>query len=240
MEVPAIKDADQAKQMRAAGERTGTPIHSVIYGGWHLPLSHPDPATRDKGVADVEAALESAERMGADNILLVPAIVNAETRYEQAYERSQQAVQRLVSVAEKRRVQILIEPVWNNFLLSPREFNQYVDSFGSPWVQAYFDVGNVMAFAWPQDWIRTLGKRIQKLHVKDFKGGPGLGGSVGKGQWVNLGDGSIDWPEIVRALDEIGYRNFVTVELGGGDADYLRDISARMDRVLGLMPESGK
>ena len=231
LETPSIKDPEEARRMRASAAAHGLRIHSVIYGGWHLPLSHPDAETRERGVEDVQAALHSAHNLGADNILLVPAVVNAQTGYRDAYERSQQGIRRLLPVAERLRIQILVENVWNNFLLSPLEFGAYVDAFDSPWVQAYFDVGNVAAFAWPQDWIRTLGPRIGKVHVKDFKGGPGLFGVQGS-KWANLREGSIDWPEVHKALGEIGYQGFVTVELGGGDAAYLRDISERMDQIF--------
>ena len=94
---------------------------------------------------------------------------------------------------------------------------------------AYFDCGNVVAFGWPEDWIRTLGRRIKKIHLKDYKGGPGLGS---KGEFVGLREGSINWPEVRRALDEIGYSGFMTPEQGGGDEAYLRDVSARIDRIL--------
>jgi hexulose-6-phosphate isomerase len=96
-------------------------------------------------------------------------------------------------------------------------------------VQAYFDVGNVVRFGWPQDWIRTLGRRIRKVHIKDFKGGPGLGTT---GAFVNLWEGSIDWTEVRRAFMEVGFSDFMTVELGGGNEAYFRDISARVDRII--------
>ncbi|HTE19127.1 MAG TPA: TIM barrel protein, partial [Armatimonadota bacterium] len=111
------------------------------------------------------------------------------------------------------------------------EFNQFVDSFKSPWVQAYFDVGNVVPFAWPEDWIRTLGPRIKKVHLKDFKGGPGLFQAIG-GSFVNLRDGSVNWPEVRKAFSEIGYNGWVTCELSGGDAEYLKDVSRRVDLIL--------
>lgn len=220
---------EEAEKMRAAADRAGIPIHSIIFGGWGTPLSAADEDVRKRGLAEVESALRSAKVLGADGVLLVPGVVNAQTRYVDAYTRSQAAVRKLIPIAEELRVRVLIENVWNNFLLSPLEFARYLDEIDSPWVQAYFDVGNVVRFAWPQDWIRTLGKRIRKVHIKDFKGGPGLGTG---GEWVNLREGSIDWPEVRRALTEIAYTGYMTTELGGGDEAYLRDLSARFDRIL--------
>jgi hexulose-6-phosphate isomerase len=134
-------------------------------------------------------------------------------------------------VAEELRMNINVEEVWNNFLLSPMEMAAFVDSFKSPRVHSYFDVGNVVTFAWPEDWIRTLGKRIRKIHLKDYKGGPGLFGG-NKGSFVNLREGSINWPEVRKALGEVGYEGFMTTELGGGDEAYLRDVSARVDKII--------
>jgi hexulose-6-phosphate isomerase len=118
--------------------------------------------------------------------------------------------------------------VWNKFLLSPLEFARYVDELDSRWVRAYFDVGNVVLFAFPQDWIRTLGPRIVKLHVKDFT----FDRANGRFAWVNLGEGDIDWPEVRRALADIKFSGYMTTELPGGDAAYLKDVSARVDKIL--------
>jgi L-ribulose-5-phosphate 3-epimerase len=98
-------------------------------------------------------------------------------------------------------------------------------------VRAYFDVGNVVFYGFPQDWIRTLGSRIVKLHLKDFQ----LDRRSGQFTWKNLGEGDIDWPEVRRALAEIKYAGYVTTELSGPTGDpaaYLKDVSARVDRFL--------
>lgn len=231
VEAPPIRDPAECEKMRTAAQKAGTPIHSVIYGGWDPPLSHPDPAARQRSFENAAAALRSAHILGADALLLVPAVVDARTRYQDAYQRSQEGIRRLLPLAAELKVLIAVENVWNNFLLSPLEFAAYIDRFRSRWVQAYFDVGNVVAFAWPQDWIRTLGKRIRRVHLKDYKGGPGLLGGI-RGSFVNLREGSVDWPEVRRAFAEIGYTGFMTTELGGGDEAYLRDVSRRVDEIL--------
>jgi hexulose-6-phosphate isomerase len=133
-------------------------------------------------------------------------------------------------MAAELKVVIAIENVGNRFLLSPLEFAQYVDEFKSPWLRAYFDVGNVVRIGFPQDWIRTLGRRIVKLHLKDPvatqpRGAPAT-------PRAPLLEGDVDWREVHEALTEIGYSGSATVELPAGDAEYLRDVSRRVDKIL--------
>ena len=136
---------------------------------WRLPLSSSDPEVVTRSVQGMETSMRNAALWGADTVLLVPAVVDADTPYRDAYERSQRVIrERLLPMARDLKVVIAVEEVWNKFLLSPLEFARYVDEFDSPWLKAYFDVGNVVLFAFPQDWIRTLGPRIVKLHLKDF------------------------------------------------------------------------
>ena len=133
-------------------------------------------------------------------------------------------MRKLLPLAEKMKVVIAIENVWNKFLLSPVEFARYIDDFNSPWVRAYFDIGNVIIHGFSQDWIRTLGRRIVKLDVKDFKR---------KGyEWKNLREGDVNWPEVVKALDETGYKGWMTCEMSGGDEAYLGDVAKRMDWII--------
>jgi hexulose-6-phosphate isomerase len=196
---------------------------------WKYPLSSSDPAVVEKSLAGMRTSLQNARLWGCDAVLLVPAVVNAQTSYREAWTRSQEQIRKLIPVAEESRIVIAIEEVWNKFLLSPLEMACYIGEFRSPWIKAWFDVGNVLLYWYPQDWIRTLGKSIVKLHVKDFK-------RKGDGYaWVNLGDGDADWPEVRKALSETGYTGSAIVELEAGDEAYLRDLSRRMDRlVLGL------
>ncbi len=166
-------------------------------------------------------------------MLLVPAVVNAQTRYKDAYTRSQKQIRELLPLAAELKVIIAVEEVWNKFLLSPLEFARYVDEFKSPWLRSYFDVGNVVLYGYPQDWIRTLGKRIFKVHLKDFKMGKGW--KPVTAEFVNLGDGDVNWPEVRAALGEVGYSGTVLAELDAGDLAYLTDVRKRIDRlVLGV------
>jgi len=224
-----IRD-DEAAEIREAAGKTGLRVHSVMNEDhWRFPLSSSDPETVNRSVLGMEASIRNAALWGADAVLLVPAVVDAATSYRDAWTRSQRVIrERLLPAAREAKVVIAIEEVWNKFLLSPLEFARYVDELESPLARAYFDVGNVVIYAFPQDWIRTLGSRIVKVHLKDFQ----FDRSNGRFAWKNLGEGDIDWPEVRRALDEIGYAGYVTTELQAGDAVYLKDVSGRVDRFL--------
>ena len=128
--------------------------------------------------------------------------------------------------AHLRVNQACFEEVWNKFLLSPLEMAEYIDEFHSPWVKSWFDVGNVVFYGYPQEWIHTLGKRIAKIHLKDFKVAHSCY------EWVDLGDGEVMWPAVRQALIDIGYSGSAICELRGGDEAYLRDLSHRIDRLL--------
>jgi hexulose-6-phosphate isomerase len=226
IEASPMEDLDAARQLGKLARQAGVPIHSIVYGGWGAPFSDPNPTVIDKGLAGMEAALRSAKALGAETVLLVPALVTEKVGYGDAYKRSQEHIRKLLPLAEELGVVIAVENVWNKFLLSPLEFARYVDEFDSPWLKAYFDIGNVILFGFAHDWIRTLGKRIVKIHLKDFKR---------KGyKWTNLLDGDVNWPEVRRALDEIGYDGYLTTELGGGDEAYLTDLSQRIDRIFAM------
>jgi len=221
-----MEDLAAARELGRLAREAGTPFHSIVYGGWGAPFSDPRPEVIDKGLAGMETALRSAKALGAEAVLLVPAVVNEDVGYGQAYERSQKHIRKLLPLAEEVRVIIAVENVWNKFLLSPLEFARYVDEFDSRWLKAYFDVGNVIIFGYAQDWIRTLGKRIVKIHLKDFKR---------KGyEWTNLLEGDVNWKQVRLALDEIGYDGFLTPELRGGDEEYLTDLSERIDKIIAM------
>jgi L-ribulose-5-phosphate 3-epimerase len=233
IECGTTDDVRQAEEMLAASKRTSVRIHSVMNRDhWKYPLSARDPEVVAKSVEGLKTSFRNASLWGADTVLLVPAVVNAETSYQEAWDRSQVQIRKMIPLAEELKVIIAVEEVWNKFLLSPLEFARYIDSFQSPWVRAYFDVGNVVISGYPQDWIRTLGKRIVKLHLKDFtfRQDPNLKKRVA--DFVMLREGEIDWKEVRRALADIGYRGSATVELPGGDKAYLEDVSRRVDLIL--------
>ncbi|MDQ3349389.1 MAG: sugar phosphate isomerase/epimerase [Acidobacteriota bacterium] len=230
IEMQTIASADEAAEIRDAATKSGLRIHSVMNSDhWKMPLSSADPAVVNGSVKGMETSMRNAKLWGADTVLLVPAVVDAQTSYKDAWTRSQRVIrERLLPMAKELNVVIGIEEVWNKFLLSPLEFARYVDEFESPLIRAYFDVGNVVFYGYPQDWIRTLGPRIVKVHVKDFS----LDRSGGTFTWKNVGEGDIDWIDVRRALAEVKYSGFITTEVSGGDAAYLTDLSARLDRFL--------
>lgn len=221
-----MENLDAAQQMGKIARQAGVRIHSIVYGGWNTPFSDPNADVIEKGLTGMSTALRSAKVMGAETVLLVPAVVTEDVRYADAYKRSQEHIRKLLPLAEQLGVIIAVENVWNKFLLSPLEFARYVDEFDSPWLRAYFDVGNIIIFGYAQDWIRTLGKRIVKIHLKDFR--------RKDYQWTNLLDGDVNWLEVRRALDEIGYDGFMTTELSGGDENYLADLAKRIDRIIAM------
>lgn len=230
VEMRTIADPKEAEDIRAASTKSGLRIHSVMNADhWNFPISSPDSEVVNKSVAGMETSLRNAKLWGADTVLLVPAVVNPQTSYQDAWTRSQRIIcERLLPLACELKVIIAVEEVWNKFLLSPLEFARYVDELDSPWIKAYFDVGNVVFYGYPQDWIRALGRRIVKVHLKDFQ----LDRPGGRFYWKNLGEGDIDWVEVRRALDEVGYDGYLTTEIAGGDAAYLKDVVARVDRFL--------
>lgn len=230
IEMRTVADPKEAQEIREASSKSGLRIHSVMNSDhWNYPLSSDDRAVVDKSVAGMETSLRNAKLWGADAVLLVPAVVDPRTSYRDAWTRSQKVIrERILPLAQELKVVVAVEEVWNKFLLSPPEFARYVDDFASPWLKAYFDVGNVVFYGYPQDWIRTLGSRTVKVHLKDFQ----LDRPGGRFQWKNIGEGDIDWVEVRRALSDVGYDGWMTTEISGGDAAYLKDVVARVDRFL--------
>ncbi|NOU92680.1 TIM barrel protein [Paenibacillus sp. LMG 31456] len=172
------------------------------------PLSSPEPEVRELGVKAMLKQIEIAVWLGMDTILVVPGRVNDQVAYEQCYERSRTELSKLLPALEAGNIHMGIENVWNKFMWSPLEMAKYIDDFGSPLVCAYFDVGNTLLFGLPQQWIRILGHRIRKVHVKDFKSAVGNGNG-----FVPLLAGDVDWKEVRLALNEIGYNDVLTAEL---------------------------
>ena len=234
-------DMAKAEAGRKTAERLGFKIHSVLRG-W---TQFNDAKAAPGHIATVETALRTSAALGADALLLVPCRVGGmpmpaphefEIEFDkktghvtrvaagdneqfaayikaqnQATDMSRLAHEKLIPVAEREGVVIAVENVWNNLWVKPDLFTHFVGSFKSKWVQAYFDIGNHVKYAPPEEWIRALGKLIAKCHIKDFKLNPDGKG----GKFVNIRDGSVNWPLVRRELDRIGYNGWMTIEGSG-------------------------
>lgn len=229
VECTTAPDDATAAEIADASQAAGLPIHSVLNASnWKYPLSSPDSEVAAQGLRGMEASLRQARLWGADAVLLVPAVVDPRTPYQEAWVRSQQQIRRLLPLAEECKAVVAVENVIGaRFLPSPLEFVRYIDEFQSRWVRAYFDVGNSLRFGFPQDWIRVIGSRLIKLHLKDASLKPK------DGPPPHLLEGDVDWGAVRTALKEVGFKGPATVELPGGDEAYLREVSRRVDQVLG-------
>lgn len=216
-------------ETRDAAAKAGLTIHGVVDSvHWSQPLSDPSAEVRAAGRTALEQALRDAKALGASSVLLVPAVVKKDVSYLDAWARSKQEIRNVLPLADELGVDILIENVWNKFLLGPSELARYVDELQSKRTGVYFDPGNLVHFGWPEHWVPFLGARIRKVDVKDFRRGK-LGFD---GFDVALNDGETDWPAVVRALREAGYDGWFTAEMRGGDRAYLSDLGKRMDAFL--------
>jgi hexulose-6-phosphate isomerase len=232
VEMDSPSEADRAEAKQAAAD-TGIVIHGVVDSvHWKQRLSDPDPAVRAAGLVALRTALKDAKFYGAQTVLLVPGAVRdpKNENYEQCWERSQAEIRNVLPEAKELGVKIAIEVVWNLFITRPEQLVQYVDAFEDQTVGAYFDVSNMIRFGFPpQDWIRELGKRMLKFDFKAYKHANFM---RGESPWVKIGEGDEPWPQVHKALADVGYEGWATSEVGGGKRDELKDIAERMDKVL--------
>jgi L-ribulose-5-phosphate 3-epimerase len=226
-DIQAVKSAMQETGLRFEG--------SCCAAHWRLTLSDPDPSIRAKGLESLLQSIRDAKDLGGTSVLLVPGVVNEKVSYDDCYKRSQEQIKKAIPLATELGIKIAVENVWNAFHLSPLEAARYVDEFESPAVGWYFDIGNVINFGWPEQWIHILGKRIVKIHVKEFDKQKAEKQGRGAGFQTQLLEGSNNWPAIMKALDDVGYtnqNNWATIEMGGGDAQRMQTLSRQLDRIL--------
>ncbi|MCA9433815.1 MAG: sugar phosphate isomerase/epimerase [Candidatus Omnitrophica bacterium] len=232
----------EAEEVKKIGEEIGARVHSVLRGWANFNV--PEKAQEDFDYT--VGTLKAAQGYGADAVLVVPGRVggmpmpekwgfdvefdkstghvtkvgDGEPKYDeykkahnQAWEAFQEWVPKLIPVAEETGVAVALENVWNNLFINPEHYQLFIDSFDSPWIRVYFDVANHMAYGNPSEkWIRVLGDRIVKVHIKDYKVKPG----EGEKEWVDLREGSVNFPEVMKALREVGYDGWLTIEGSGG------------------------
>ncbi len=209
------EEATEPQALARASEKIGIPIHGVVNGTY----------------PDLEAAIDDAETFGATTVLHV-ARTDPTGSYMENYRETQELIRKAVPHAERKKIKILVENVWATFLIEPLTMARYIDELGSPWVQAYFDVGNVMRWGYPQHWIEVLGKRIVKIHIKEFSLKIAMREGMAKGFDLPIGQGDIDWARVRAELKKIGFQGWATAEVSGGDRRKIADISSQMDRVL--------
>mgnify|MGYP003653028196 CR=1 FL=1 len=228
VEPGTIYDDATLGEYAKAIEKHEFPVDAIVCSKhWGMPLTDADPAVYEQTVEDMRLSMKNVKALGGDMVLLVPAVVNPQTRYADAWTRSVERIKMLAEDAEKMDITIGIENVWNKFLLSPLEAAAFIDEIDSKRVQFWFDVGNVVQFAYPEDWIRTLGKRIARVDIKDFE--------RKSNSFVELGKGDVDWPAVMTAFDEVGYEGYIAAEVRGGDEKYLTEaVSHPMDTFVAL------
>ncbi len=230
----ALMDQDEIVRARDA---SGLVIPSVAVGSETRTIGHPDPAVRGRAVKALKLALHDAKRYGAQSVLAFAGGVDAKVGYAENWKHSQAGIREALPLAAEFGIKIAIENIWNNFLLSPLEMARYVDEFESPWVAINFDIGNMMYVGWPEQWIRTLGKRIVLLHLKEFSRKKHEEEGLRKGLQVEYLEGDNNWPAIMRAIDEIGWAGWAVTETGYrppgvGTAERLRQISEKWDQMV--------
>jgi len=221
-------------------EEVGIELSSLATGlFWDYSLSSSNDKVKDKAKGIVKKMLELASYLGVDTILVVPGAVDVFFKpagevvpYDVAYKRSLESLGECLATAQKYKVNIGIENVWNKFLLSPLEMRDFIDKLGSDYLGAYFDVGNTLLTGYPEHWIRILGKRIKKVHIKDFK--RAIGNVNG---FCDLLEGDVNWAEVMKALREIGYNDYITAEIMPPYSQHpealIYNISKSMDFILG-------
>lgn len=199
---------------------------------WDTPASSSDASVRAKAAENLKIAIEDAAYYGTDAVLFVPGRVNNECSYDECWDRSTEVIKSVVPYAKKLGVVIAIENVWNDFLLSPLEAARYVDQFKSKYVGFFFDAGNIAQIGWPDQWIKILGDRMTRLHIKEFD----LDKSGSQGKWKGfdaaLGEGSVNWSAVMDAVREVGYDSYITIEMSASDDASLVDMRQRLDKYV--------
>lgn len=219
----------------ALGE-TGLKAASVCcHTHWKQTLTDNDEAVREAGLQGVLTTLRDAKVYGADSILVVPGVCDEKVAYDVAWERAVTQIRKAVPLAKELGVKISIENVWNNFILSPMEAVRFLDEIGDPIVGWHFDIGNVLRYGWPEQWIKVLGKRINRIHVKEFSVKKMKDEGLWKGFDCDLTEGDNNWPAIMKALRDIGYTGWAISEQRGGiNPNGLKMLTERMDKIFAM------
>lgn len=228
VEMPTIEEGKRAEYKALFAKYDLICPSIMTSGAWENIATSPDAEVRAKSAECYKRAIDTAVYMGCDTILTVPGGVTPEINYETALENAYKTLSMVVPYAEEKGITMAIENVWNKFLLTPVDMKNFIDSFHSDYVKAYFDIGNIVFYGFPQQWIKSLGSRIKRVHIKGFamKGFESF-------SWTQLLESTIDWKAVVDALKEAGYEGWVTAELGP-DARGLSGIAEDIDKILAM------
>jgi hexulose-6-phosphate isomerase len=233
----AVEMASHMNQEEVLKARDATGLSVVSVCGarhWDKLLSHPDAAVRAEGLEALKQTLRDARAYGATSVLLVPGKVTKEVSFEDCSRRSIEQIRLALPLADELGVTISIENVWNDFITTKQQAVRYLDEINSPRVAWHFDTGNIIRYGDPIEWIKALGKRITRVHIKEYSRDRAMrSGDVWKGFNAPLLEGANNWPGIMKALDEAGYREYLITEQGGGDSpEGLRDLCARLEKII--------
>lgn len=237
-DVPLDIGRDDARRLADAAEKAGIRIATLwVSAPLHQnPLNSPDPEVRTRGVEAIRRGISIATDLNCGALLLYAVRLGngpkLEVGSEDTWERYTAELKKVVADAERAKILLNPENVWNKFLLSPLEMRAFVDQFHSPWVGTHFDAGNVMQYGYPEDWILTLGQRIKRIHFKDFK----LGGRGEPARFADLLEGDVNWKAVMAALVKVGYNGFISPEIGRNpnQPDQLKRVSAALDKILAM------
>ena len=217
------------KEVHQAQDKTGLPVHNVNDAyHWKRRLSDADPAMRKQAKQDMQDTIKFANDVGADSILLVVGKVTdpVNENHDQVWERSTEAIFETLPLASRLGVRILLENVGNDFCVTPDLWNKYIDQFESPWVGAFYDIGNHHSKGGAAEWLRALGHRIVKLDVK--------GHSTERKKNCDIFEGDVPWARVQEEIKRINFTGWATAEVSGGGAERLAEVVRNMDRALGV------
>jgi hexulose-6-phosphate isomerase len=229
---------DDARRMADAAAKAGIRIATIwVSEPLHQnPLNAADPAVRARGVEAIRRSIEIAGDLNCNAILLYAVRLGNGAKLEfgsqETWERFTAELSKVVPDAERAKVFLNPENVWNKFLLSPLEMRSFVDQFHNPWIGTHFDTGNVVQYGYPEDWILTLGQRIKRIHFKDFK----LAAREEPAHFADLLEGDVNWRAVMAALVKVGYNGFISPEIGRNprQTDQLKQVSMALDRILAM------
>ena len=210
---------------------------------WPYPLTSNDAAKRNKGMELAAKMTRAAHDLGVENLLVVPGAVHIPWRDDHepvandiCDQRAREAIETLLPEAEKLKVSMNMENIFfNGYLMTPMEMNAFVDHFSSEWLQVHFDTGNIMQYQFPEHWARILGNRTKNVHLKEFTK---KGTDHSLECFRPLLDGTTNWPEVIRQLDEANYEGYLTFEYFHPYQHYpealIHQTADSLDRLLGL------